>query len=54
MGCANRPPQPLALPSSCSIIQKGPKLADKIDNSKNAWISTCFGECGFNASLLNW
>ncbi|KAI7842860.1 hypothetical protein COHA_003478 [Chlorella ohadii] len=28
------------------IIQKGPKLADKVDNSKNAWISTCFAAGG--------
>ena len=26
------------------IIQKGPKLADKVSDSENAWISACFGE----------
>ena len=26
------------------IIQKGPKLADKVSDSTNAWISACFGE----------
>ena len=36
----------------CSIIQKGPKLADKVDNSKNAWISTCFGE--HSLALCSW
>ncbi|KAL4422695.1 hypothetical protein ABPG75_008892 [Micractinium tetrahymenae] len=28
------------------IIQKGPKLADKVSDSKNAWISTCFAAGG--------
>ena len=26
------------------IIQKGPKLASKVDDVTNAWISACFGE----------
>jgi hypothetical protein len=26
------------------IIQKGPKLADKVSTNNNLWISTCFGE----------
>ena len=26
------------------IIQKGPKLADKVSEETNAWISACFGE----------
>jgi hypothetical protein len=28
------------------IIQKGPKLSEKVDNAKNAWISTCFAAGG--------
>lgn len=31
------------------IIQKGPKLADKVSDSTNAWISACFGESGAGA-----
>jgi hypothetical protein len=39
-------PSPL-FPPARSIIQKGPKLSEKVDNAKNAWISTCFGENPF-------
>lgn len=45
-------PRHLCLLIRRSIIQKGPKLADKVDNNKNAWISTCFGE--HSLALRSW
>ncbi|KAL4434398.1 hypothetical protein ABPG75_000839 [Micractinium tetrahymenae] len=34
------------------IIQKGPKLANKVSDGKNAWISACFASGGFIIAAL--
>lgn len=34
------------------IIQKGPKLADKVSDATNAWISACFGELDLPSSMF--
>jgi sodium-dependent phosphate transporter len=35
------------------IIQKGPKLADKVSDATNAWISACFGELACSQVVLS-